>query len=107
VTPHAADIYAGAFILALVVVLVAWGIAPAVTAWADRKVAGMVHRWELAESFGPAVAYGPLDEAAEEWCLFPDEAFIDSLRADIAAAERAEFERAVRADIDRLTEESA
>ena len=73
-TPHAADYYAGTFILALAVICCIY--APLVRPWADRKVAGMVHRWELAESFGPAVAYGPLDEATEEWRLFPDEAFI-------------------------------
>ena len=102
---HAADYYAGAFILALAVVCCIY--APLIRPWADRTVAGMVHRWELAESFGPAAAYGVLDEAAETWAPFPDEAFIDSLRADIAAAERAEFERAVRADIAFITEEIA
>ena len=105
-TPHAADYYAGAFILALAVICCIY--APLIRPWADRTVAGMVHRWELSESFGPAAAYGPLDEDAETFAVAEDyRAFIDALAAQVAAEERAEFERAVRADIAFITEEIA
>ena len=90
------------------IALAAWSLTE-LAKWADRKaserVDRMVREWvldEASETFGP-LATGRVQPLYP----FPDDAFIDSLRADIAAAERAEFERAVRADIDRLTQETA